>query len=236
MAEKGILFNGEMMRAIRAGSKSQTRRPMKPQPIDSLPPDAEDAAYQWGRYTFDSMNQAVDYAPYAVGDLLYCRETWRLIAWLEGDGIGIQYRADGGKVYDLGGDDYDDQYERLLLQSCDDCKKAGIELDGNEVYTWPKGTEAPTRWRPSIHMPKWAAREWLKVTAVRAERVQDITPADIIKEGVNLYKAGSIPQCMNTQERMLREMYTNLWESVYPGSWERNDWVWVTEFERTEHN
>ena len=83
------------------------------------------------------------------------------------------------------------------------------------------------RWRPSIHMPRWASRITLEVTGVRVERLQDISGPDCWAEGIECAgwdseKYGSVTHC-----------YRDLWESINgPGSWDKNPWVWVIEFKR----
>ncbi len=76
---------------------------------------------------------------------------------------------------------------------------------------------------------KELARIFLKVTAVRVERIQDITDDDAMAEGVELEQAMSM--CCSDG---FRAYFSGIWESCYPGSYERNDFVWVYEFERTE--
>jgi hypothetical protein len=103
-----------------------------------------------------------------------------------------------------------------------------------------------TRWRPSIHMPKKAARIFLKVTDVRVERLQDITDEDCIAEGI---KPVRVPGSTNyREEREFQiacgiatiEKYEELWDSTIKKQdldkygWEGNPWVWVIEFERVE--
>ena len=79
-------------------------------------------------------------------------------------------------------------------------------------------------------MPKWACRLWLKVKDTRAERIQDISDRDIYSEGVQLL--GTRVQCLTEQGRALRRAMAHLWDSLYgPGAWDRNDYVWRTEFE-----
>lgn len=83
-------------------------------------------------------------------------------------------------------------------------------------------------WRPSIHMPKEAARIWLKVTDVRVERLQDMTDDDAEAEG-----------CFDYTSTALGFFY--IWDSTIKKSdldrygWDANPWVWVIEFERCEN-
>ena len=89
-----------------------------------------------------------------------------------------------------------------------------------------------TKWKPSIHMPKEAARIWLKVTDVRVERLQEITEEQAKLEGCN--------SGMLTGPCTARGQFENLWNSTIKKSdldrysWDANPWVWVIGFERCE--
>ena len=95
-------------------------------------------------------------------------------------------------------------------------------------------TSTRIHWHPSIHMPKEAARIWLKVTDVRVERLQDITSEQICKEGVEVEE----PHVLNGEEK--RYAFSSLWNSTIKKSdldrygWDASPWVWVIEFERCE--
>lgn len=104
-----------------------------------------------------------------------------------------------------------------------------------------------TKWKPSIHMPKEAARIWLKVTNVRVERLQDITPKGAESEGVgNLfyedigYSEKNYGTEVDPEYGIAKEQFAWLWESTIKKSdldrygWDANPWVWVIEFERCE--
>lgn len=104
-----------------------------------------------------------------------------------------------------------------------------------------------TKWKPSIHMPKEAARIWLKVTNVRVERLQDITPKGAESEGVgNLfyddigYGEKNYGTEVDPEYGIAKEQFAWLWESTIKKSdldrygWDANPWVWVIEFERCE--
>ena len=113
--------------------------------------------------------------------------------------------------------------------------KATAQADGNP-------TDEP--WKPSIFMPKDAARIWLKITDVRVERLQDISEEDAISEGVDnwTYKNAATPQnWLDYTDPFAPPLFTaydsfcSLWYSINgEESWNANPWVWVIEFERIE--
>lgn len=98
----------------------------------------------------------------------------------------------------------------------------------------PRYSPSGSRWRPSIHMPRWASRITLEVTGVRVERLQDLREEDAIAEGVDSdlcrasigkapLKQGYLPICA----------FSYLWDQINgAGSWDANPWVWVVEFQR----
>ena len=94
-------------------------------------------------------------------------------------------------------------------------------------------------WHPSIHMPKEAARIWLKVTDVRVERLQDITDDGAKAEGAN-WKNGKNVGWEEKMRRTAAERFAEIWDSTIKKSdigrcgWAANPWVWVVEFERCE--
>ncbi len=115
------------------------------------------------------------------------------------------------------------------------------------------GKETEMKWHPSIHMPKEAARIWLKVNAVRVERLQEMKPVDVIKEGaypdcwdcLNTYGESGSQCCYGTEEQCsqcdeVMMEWEKLWTSTIKKSdldrygWDANPWVWVIEFERCE--
>lgn len=112
---------------------------------------------------------------------------------------------------------------------------------------WEKdGIADITKWRPSIHMPKEAARIWLKVTDVRVERLQDMKPEDVRKEGMRLNITPS--ECKSQFDKIgaihfyeeARKKFSELWNSTIKKAdldrygWDASPWVWVIEFERCE--
>ncbi len=107
--------------------------------------------------------------------------------------------------------------------------------------TWPDAAhldDPEPKWRPSAHMPRWASRITLEVTGVRVERLQDISEADAIAEGITpKWEPGCSGRLMDAlggfSFRPAASAYAELWEQINgPGSWDANPWVWVIEFKR----
>ena len=90
-------------------------------------------------------------------------------------------------------------------------------------------------WRPSIHMPREAARLFLRVNEVRIERLQDISPLDIKAEGIIINEADEY-DVEASPEAMERFAFETLWDSTCmpPYAWDKNPWVWVIEFKRLD--
>ena len=113
-------------------------------------------------------------------------------------------------------------------------------LNGYYYYeAWQRNDIADvTKWKPSIHMPKEAARIWLKVTDVRVERLQEITEVGIQKEGVEVDPKECVGKFDFISELFL--LFQRLWDSTIKKSdldrhgWDANPWVWTIEFERCE--
>lgn len=117
--------------------------------------------------------------------------------------------------------------ERPLFYRADD-----VDRDG-----W--ATPPDLKWKPSIHMPRWASRITLEVTGVRVERLQDIRAHDAIAEGVEISDLAKLHAlALRKQGRNISAAvveYGILWESINgPGSWDVNPWVWVVEFKRVQ--
>jgi hypothetical protein len=208
MTERPILFSGPMVRALLDGTKTQTRRVVKPQPFDrSYSKHDHRIAYASGRaskgdeidgfyaYSTSSGGQWQVKCPYGQpGDKLWVREAWARTHVAQSDQEWIVYR----------------------------------EGDNRTDYGGP--------WKPSIHMPRAASRILLDITGVRVERLQDISDKDAISEGIGLTaSAAGVPMTTPAGETMPRAMYRALWESINgAGSWDANPWVWVVEFKRIE--
>ncbi|GAJ15834.1 unnamed protein product [marine sediment metagenome] len=146
--------------------------------------------------------------PYAVGDRVWARETWGLSPNEHGHTC-LWYRADG--------EDYD---EPQMMRLWNHETKSWIL----EQTTCPSPT--PDNWRPSIHMPKWAARIWRDIVGIRYERLQDISEEDARAEGMTgrLYQeaTGKLLTCG-------RDIFQWYWDTLHPKKdrWADNPWVSV---------
>ena len=243
MAIKPILFNTEMVRAILDGRKTCTRRLVKPQPKSKLcytfaGSDSNTWGYPnrtaheiWGE-EFKLPNDITEEElskrwnpPYHTDDILYVRETWQ--CWR-----AHRYEATADIRFRAGGDDVRLQFANGNTDSID-------RLDYETfVHKWFSHNG---EWKPSLFMPKEAARIWLKVTDVRIERLQDVTEDGAKAEGA-IDNRGFIHSPENEYDRIhtAREHFIKIWNSTIKKSnlnrygWDANPWVWVIEFERCE--
>ena len=198
MTERGMIFNGEMVRAILDGRKTQTRRVIKNQREgeswsvkSAVEPRCPGHTHDWWLPTATRPYSALPRCPFgAVSDRIWVRETWAE-AGASAPDLKL-YRANYPEHVPT-------HYENI-----------------------PSAEEI--RWTPSIHMPRWASRILLEITAVRVERLNDISEEDARSEGIS----GSLA-------RDVKEAYAALWRSIYGSdSWRANPWVWVIEFKRIE--
>jgi hypothetical protein len=270
--DKPILFCDAMVLALLAGTKRQTRRTMtRPGPgwsIESPPrlgriltqPHPKHGKFgvfvRRGEGEFAEMDLIP--AAYSIGQRLWVKECWRIGAWDENRGVvALDYRAGHfvrkqwlipcatAKL------DPTEVFEKLWIQSTDDCIAARIEPDAEGNYHWEPG-EAPTRWRPSIFMSHWASRITLKVENVRVERLNDISAADCLAEGIverevivgTVYENGHreitafryfFDGCTEEGFECPEDAYAALWDSINgAGAWEANPYVFVYDFVRED--
>lgn len=205
MKERPVIFNGEMVRAILDGRKTQTRRSISDRHlhlIDVASQVGECYPLESGIDHANSQSYYREHCPFGkVSDRLWVRETWTPESIDAEDG------------------NYSPDYRAMAN---------GQPLDG--------------RWTPSIHMPRWASRITLEITGVRVERLQDISEADAINEGID---ADSLDESQDkydciadhnmTGRPTARGHFSDLWQSIYGAeNWRANPWVWVIEFRRVD--
>ncbi len=210
MSIKPILFNTEMVRAILDGRKTVTRRVVKPQP-------KENQIYKLG-YCIAGDKKDIDKFGFGSNE---CGGTitWAKPPYWSGDILYVR-----------------ETWHKYIKRVG---KGEGCHLA--EFYGYKASVknseDSNTPWKPSIHMPKEAARLWLKVTNVRVERLQDITEEQAKSEGENGLKYNS-----KTGEELSAALdwFPFTWNSTIKKldidryGWESNPWVWVIEFERCE--
>ncbi|WP_375601178.1 hypothetical protein [Klebsiella aerogenes] len=227
MTERGMIFNGEMVRAIIDGRKTQTRRIVKGTDgavkfCKEWDINGEEIFVVLGEKDHTGMNPVLGAisCPFGgIGDRIWVRETWSDVN-LEGI-PAVAYRADGD-VYSL----MDDE--------------SFLDEDGAFNYDEPRVTKyhfaawysdliggIEGDWRPSIHMPRWASRILLEITDIRVERLASVSDEDAGKEG---YPADPSP-FGGPMDKWL--WFRQLWDGIYPKhSFKYNPWVWVIEFKR----
>lgn len=231
MKERPVLFNGDMVRAILDGRKTQTRRVMKTQPSANFSPmnmaleldytarwftpgvvDKDGYLQPAKKQMFGVADEDEGYAcPLgAVGDRLWVRETWQAIH----DSL----------------DEFGYVDERTYAPSILKEKDSYWHTVFAESYGEENREDRGFPWRPAIHMPRWASRILLEITSVRVKRLQDISEEDAKAEGV-----APSAHAITPPEAIYRVGFLNLWCSIYgEESWQANPWCWVIEFRRME--
>jgi len=232
--ERGILFSAPMVRALLAGTKTQTRRIVKlKSPDGEVYIDPGGSIFGPGPYVknyppgypscSEPMHRRIR-CPYGYpGDRLWVRETWNKFDAHPVEGDGIDPRRFGARA-PLPGCEGDREIEW----------RAVYRADGEIVHL----RYGAARWKPGIHMPRWASRITLEVTGVRVERLHDITEDGARAEGVAF---GEMQDAIVNGEPgrvaffSARDAFAYLWAgSNGSESWKANPWVWVVEFKRIE--
>lgn len=218
MRERPILFSAPMVRALLAGTKTQTRRVLKQATGPSLSVGIEDEpgvvelSWLWGDGPGHDVHETVKKVPCPFGlpgDRLWVREAIRLVPDQEpDDGTGrvlSTYGADGS-------------------------------LTVADAWPWKRS------YLPPMHCPRGLSRIDLEITDVRVERLQDISEEDARAEGITAHRKGGwhceqppagIEGTNHFGFATVRDAFGALWESINgAGSWAANPWLWVVEFRR----
>lgn len=161
-----------------------------------------------GAWPYDDHRENWLVCPYGSQECrLWVRETWRpfVLGSRFNQEVDIEYRADGQKILHH-------------------------PISSEKLEKW-EGGFSDCSWKPSIHMPRWASRITLEITDVRVERVQDITDADAVAEGIDpeedKYDGHQVPKVN----------FSFLWDSINEKrgfGWDANPWVWVVEFKKVK--
>jgi len=266
MKERGIIFGSESVKAILDGSKTVTRRVLRDADsrlefgcsddseghgvVNHLPEALHGSKcespcdYACGAIFFDDHGNATEddsrptmRTPFGgIGSRLYVKESWRTREREDGTD-GVVFKADN------------------TFHPIDDNRASADAW----VAAHANGKHGDA-WRPSMYMPRWASRIELEVTSVRVERLQSITQADVIAEGVKIPVApsdtpgkvwpmicvsGKFPSCEYMPERASRDepyaesdyyvaAYASLWDTINHkrAPWASNPWIWACSFRR----
>lgn len=214
MKERGMIFNGEMVRAILDGRKTQTRRIMAPQPADDIERSAfpnPDAIGWKSSLKHKHGSTTAHFCPFgAIGDRIWVREAFRVHSRAT-DVATLVYKASERNSWT-------EQTHRVPVAVC------------NKPAT-------PEKWTPSLHMPRWASRILLEITDVRVERLNSISQEDAQAEGLELTGWRPTYSDPDSGGEVITpyDNFAELWSSIYGDeSWQANPWVWVIEFKRVE--
>lgn len=237
-----ILFSTPMVQAILERKKTQTRRVINPQPTvcqgrnlanpcgcsdwESVHTTGTICCKKCGepyRYSYENNDAVKLLRPtYRTGDILWVRETWRM--YEKAVGKGENFHVEWFFAYKA---DTDNPEVPKCSEWYDNIKPLGNGLH----QEYKTGS-----WRPSIFMPKEAARIFLRVTDARVERLQQITYGDCCAEGV--FEISELKSCAHGS--IATEKYHELWDSLNAKrdggkyAWSMNPWVWVYKFECCE--
>ncbi|WP_406670517.1 hypothetical protein [Raoultella terrigena] len=233
MKERGMIFNGEMVRAILDGRKTQTRRIMAPQPADDIErgifPNPEVIGWKSSRRHKHGSTTA-HFCHYGKpGDRIWVRETWGVVSHaFSDDGLMIDWVPDrpATAINEMPfGNGY---YSGYTIYAADGDFTWGDD-DGYE--------DGRSCWKPSIHMPKAASRILLEITDVRVERLNAISQEDAQAEGMELtgWRPTYSDPDSGGEVMTPYDNFAELWSSIYGDeSWKANGWVWVISFKRVE--
>ena len=208
MKEKPIIFSTNLVKAILAGRKTQTRRVVKPQPVGDFVDYKNNLGYTASKgYFYAGFNNPESpcyyKCQYSKNQILWVRETFiDNYEW---------YRNNNGFI-----DMHENEY--LYKANSGDLQ---IATDRNQ------------KWKPSIYMPRKVARLFLKVKNIRIERIQNIKINDVEAEGINIGKYQSEDDFIDLQYGMIE--FQELWDSINKKrgyGWDKNPYVFVIEFER----
>lgn len=232
MKERGMIFNGDMVRALLDGRKTQTRRPIKWRQTRATEIAEREDGSKWP-WSEDAEN-VCDYwhpCPFgAVGDRIWVRETWAILG--NEDGCCIDWEEKLCKADERSA-------ARIYRASCEQ-RPGNYGLwsipDDADWKPHTKDYQYEGAWRPSIHMPRWASRITLEITDVRVERLNSISQSDAIAEGAppSHRSIDAVSQQFGYPD-FSRSWFGQTWGHIYGDeSWQANPWVWVIEFKRAE--
>ena len=241
MREHPLLMKGPLVRATLEGRKTQTRRPIK---------CGCNHLHEGGNPVklFGEWSLSRPPHQYTGGDLYYWRgKRPELGDWIEtvqtdvDDCLTSRVACPLGKAGDRlwvreNGWERPDRTRKQMREGADTWAPYYYDADGICVADIDG---FGFKRRPSIHMPRWASRITLEITAIRVERLQEISEEDAEAEGVYEHLREPQVECdgqvWHFPDASFVRGYISVWESIHgPGSWAANPFVWVLEFKRVE--
>jgi hypothetical protein len=234
MTERPILFSAPMVRALLDGTKTQTRRALRVQPLDVLPMEGDKAGCEWVGL--------MEREPKPAGTVFRCK------FGQPGDRLWVRETFFAYGRWETRFSEKKKRDEWHFVDMTTECDRAYQYAADNLDVPLAKSRGVTPGWytRPAIHMPRRASRILSEITGVRVERLQDISPRDAREEGLHRYPYGwrdsEFPlddvayepfAGFGTRYSCASQAYRALWEHINgAGSWAANPWVWVVEFKR----
>ncbi len=212
--DRPILFSASMIQALLAGRKTQTRRVLKPQPFADGYYEGEIELNVVPRCGIHRDETGFRFNATAVGGAAVL-EHWADPRFAVGDLLWVReaWRTGAG-------------YDGTPIKNIAPFARIWFDADGSPP-SW-----AGSQRRASIHMPRWASRITLLVTDVRVQRLQDISCADAIAEGIRPQANSQTIDCDTPDPR---DEFRSLWGTIHgPGAWDKNPWVVAVTFERVQ--
>ena len=213
--ERPILFKGAMVRAILDGSKTQTRRILKLPPMQPWQSGSNGWSFIECDHSIEDCNNFV--AGFSDG-----RGTIINVKCPYGTPVFLAFNRAADRLWVRETWSVSSAHDYLSPKDIPISARVDYAADGSSGYIFGKG-------RPPIFMPRWASRIALEITAIRVERLQDISEADARAEGVTPTAFEKL------NDNWGGVLYRKLWESIHgPGSWDANPWLWVIQFQRIQ--
>jgi hypothetical protein len=234
--ERPILFQGAMVRALLAGTKTQTRRAIKPQP-----PAECGIHYMLGNQSWlpPEKRTPLWHTWEAWGGPLYDNRPPKHLCGSHD--VRCPYGSPGDRLW---------VREAFMHEPADYCWEASVSIPSRPASTVYRADFPDSKpgegWKPSIHLPRKLSRIDLEITEVRVQRLQEISEEDAIAEGIEqmpcavlgtrLWRNYTPGNGWTQSLAIAQNSYRSLWELINgAGSWDANPWVWAVSFRVVAH-
>jgi hypothetical protein len=230
---KGLSFSGPMMLAWLAGRKDVTRRLIPPKLIEryyeyddwciSVTPRDIPCSRDYEKQFF------TNHSRYTPGETVYIKEDWKFYGFDDDGFPHIQYRCDGKVVY----------FDNIPDEHAEWMSDIWAKLSHPDNFKRTEKAQDKS-WRSSLLLPEFLSRDRILIQSARPERIQSITDEEIAREGldVNFHEGDIATACVDLKSKRrystARECFRSLWETLHPGSWEKNEWGFGYELEKAK--